>query len=75
MKTICLKCQNPFSEKKLENIINLLSAELAQRVVKVNKDDISSKFVNLTRFHITHTCFRSLVAEINDLLTTIYRYY
>ena len=36
METICMKCQNWFSRKSRKNIINLLSAELAQRMVKVN---------------------------------------
>ena len=31
----CMKCQNPFPGKNKENIINLSSAEFAQRVVKV----------------------------------------
>ena len=30
-----MKCQNIFSRKGKKNIINLLSSELAQRVVKV----------------------------------------
>ena len=32
METFCMKCQNLFSG---ENVINLLSVELAKRVVKV----------------------------------------
>ena len=35
METICMKCQIMFSGKNKKNIINLSSAELAQRVVKV----------------------------------------
>ena len=36
-ETICMKCQSLFSGiYKKKNIINLLSAEFAQRVVKVN---------------------------------------
>ena len=35
-ETICIKCQNLFSVKLRNNIANLSSAELAQRVVKVN---------------------------------------
>ena len=35
METICMKCQIPFSGKNKKNIINLLSAELAQRVLKI----------------------------------------
>ena len=35
MDTICTKCQIPFSGKNKKNIVNLLSAELAQRVIKV----------------------------------------
>ena len=34
-QTICMKCQILFSEKNKENIINLSSAENAQRVVMV----------------------------------------
>ena len=36
--TICLKCQILFSWKNKKNIINLLFAELAQRVVKVKPE-------------------------------------
>ena len=40
METICMKCQILFSErdkeKKKKNIINLLSAEFAQREIMVN---------------------------------------
>ena len=35
LATICMKCQFLFSVKNKKNIANLLSAELAQRVVKV----------------------------------------
>ena len=35
-ETICMKCQILFSGKNKKNIINLSSAENAQRVVKVN---------------------------------------
>ena len=35
-ETICMKCQSLFSGKNKKNIINLSSAENAQRVVKVN---------------------------------------
>ena len=35
LDTNCMKCQILFSGKKLENIINLSSAGLAQRVAKV----------------------------------------
>ena len=35
METICMKCQMLFSGKNKKNIINLSSAELAQRAVKV----------------------------------------
>ena len=37
LETICRKCQNLFSGKTKKNIINLLSAELAKRVMKVNE--------------------------------------
>ena len=36
MKIICMKCQILFSEKNKQNNINLSSAGLTQRVVKVN---------------------------------------
>ena len=36
MKTISMKCQILFSGENKKNIINLLSAELAKRVVKIN---------------------------------------
>ena len=35
LEKICMECQNLFSGKNMENIINFLSAELAQRVVMV----------------------------------------
>ena len=35
METICMKCQILFSGNNKKNIINLPSAEFAQRVVKV----------------------------------------
>ena len=35
LETVCMKCQILFCGKNKENIANLLSAELAQRVVKV----------------------------------------
>ena len=35
LKTICMKCQNLFSGKNKKDSINLLSPELARRVVKV----------------------------------------
>ena len=36
-ETICMKCQIQFSGKNKKNIINLSSAENAQRVVKVKQ--------------------------------------
>ena len=39
METICIKCQILFSGKNKKNFINLSSAELAQRVVKVKAPD------------------------------------
>ena len=39
METICIKCQNLFSGKNKENIINLSSADLAHRVVKIDHMD------------------------------------
>ena len=39
METVCMKCQILFSgEKNKKNIINLTSAELSQKVVKVKCD-------------------------------------
>ena len=35
LETICMKCHILFSGKSKKNVINLLSAELAKRVVKV----------------------------------------
>ena len=35
METICMKYQNLFSGKSRKSIINLMSAEIAHRVVKV----------------------------------------
>ena len=35
VETVCMKCQILFSEKNKKNIISLLSAEFAPRVVKV----------------------------------------
>ena len=34
-ETVCMKCQSLFSVKNKKNIINLASAESAQRVMKV----------------------------------------
>ena len=45
METICMNCQIPFPEKNKKNIANLLFAELAQWVVKVNK------FILILLFH------------------------
>ena len=41
-----MKCQILFSGKNKKNIINLSSAENAQRVVKVNKSNRSFSFVS-----------------------------
>ena len=35
LETICMKCQILFSGKNKKNIVNLSSAEIAQRAVKV----------------------------------------
>ena len=40
-----LKCQGLISAKSKENIINLLSAELVQRVAKVNPDKKCTLYV------------------------------
>ena len=39
-ETICMKCQILFSGKNKKNIINLSSAENAQRVVTVKSDSL-----------------------------------
>ena len=38
LETICMKCQNQFSVMNKKNIITLLSAQLAQRLVKVKEN-------------------------------------
>ena len=47
-----MKCKILFSGKNKKNIINLLSAELAQRVIKVTRWawDWSSEYCNLLEF-------------------------
>ena len=40
MQTICMRCQILFPGKNKKNIINFSSAEVAERVVKVNFLDI-----------------------------------
>ena len=40
METNCMKFENLFSEKNKKKITNLLSAEFAQRVVKVKQSGI-----------------------------------
>ena len=47
-ETFCIKCQTLFSGENKKNITNLLPAELAQRMVKVN--NTASKYAWL--------CFR-----------------
>ena len=48
LQTICMKSRNLFSGKNKKNIINLLSAEIAQRVVKVNNHiDLGKALFNL----------------------------
>ena len=42
-----MKCQILFSGKNKKNIINLSSAELAKRVVKVNKSSGTSTFIEM----------------------------
>ena len=44
---ICMKCQILFSGKNKKNIINLSSAENAQRVVKVNLDHMKKKVLSV----------------------------
>ena len=47
LETICMKCQNLFSGKNKQNIINLLSAVFALRVVRVKINTIPPNFVCL----------------------------
>ena len=47
---ICMKCQSLFSWKIKKNIINLLSSEFAQRVVKV-KGYVKCPKISNTLFH------------------------
>ena len=51
-----MKCQSLFSGKNKKNIINLLSAEFAQRVIKVK---LSLPF---------HLCFYSLFQQLSQFL-------
>ena len=41
METIRMKCQILFSGKNKKNIINLSSAEFAQKVVEIKKENVS----------------------------------
>ena len=49
-----MKCQILFSGKNKKNIINLSSAENAQRVVKVNCYNVTE----LLNVHVFTTCFQ-----------------
>ena len=49
VETICMKCQSLFSEKDKKNVINLSSAESAQRVVKV-------KMISANIFRVIMVC-------------------
>ena len=39
LETICVNCQMLFSRKNKKNVTNLLSAELAKKLVKVNQQN------------------------------------
>ena len=60
-----MKCQILFSGEKKKNIINLSSAELAQRVVKVNAPVIQRHFSIFLSFDYSpfHLCFYSPLEE------------
>ena len=47
METICKKCQILFSGKNKKNVTNMLSAELAKRVVKLKKSLLGRLVVNV----------------------------
>ena len=51
-ETICMKCQSLFSGKNRKNIINLSSAEFAQRMVRVTPYKALYKVQKSIRFEI-----------------------
>ena len=53
-----MKCQSPFSGKNKINILNLLSVDFAQRVVKGTFDDnLGDKLISPGK-HIVDFCWR-----------------
>ena len=54
-----MKCQILFSWENTKNIINLLSAELAQRVVKVKNNQNVSAFTDICNFRSYLSIFNS----------------
>ena len=72
-ETICMKCQSLFSGKIRKNIIILLSAEFAQRVVKVNMASSLEISVNQSVFKF---CFsESLIGYQNQLTSKKFNTY
>ena len=65
-----MKCQILFSEKNKKNVTNLLSAELAQRVVKANLNHYFSLLTTNTTVGITETNW----GKTNFFLYTMYTY-
>ena len=64
-QTICMKCQSLFSGKNKKNIINLLSAEFAQRVVKVKQRSLCNNCnKDYQTFHSTATACLKLYKKI-----------
>ena len=56
LETISIKCQNLFSGKIRKNVINLLSAELAQRLAKVRTNlQISPFFSKKTHWYYSYS--------------------
>ena len=68
-ESICMKFQSLFSGKNKKNIINLLSAEFAQIVVKDNELRNSLPFfrVNVTFFHIQFQLFVFATSQFQRL--------
>ena len=67
-----MKCQNLFSEKNKNNIVNLSYAELAQRVVKV-KGQMSHnvrkriyRHVHTTKIQYSHSLISIFIGRILD---------
>ena len=72
MEALCMKCQILFSGENEKNIINLLSAELAQREVKVTvtvAENIpeNSKFLIGSQKAVTHNSLWQILLMLNML--------